>query len=315
MTQKTFVGLYDTEVDLLAAIEELDQKGINAENMYVIARNEQDVEMLRRRTSEEIQSVPSNWLDRFIGYISGENHVRSMLVEVGFDEADLRRYEAEIKQGKWLLYVDDELEKSAYEMNADRHKKETNPFNRPVSEAEHLNKQQDDDSPVGIGHDGLPKNEYRDSIVTDAYEGVMDSPDDLLFGRVGAEALFDRSEYEPSGPDLASPSQIRGTPSGERGHLHRASRRQREFDGVDPKGTYDIPDPRSFMESQMDRQDAMAETNGFDEQFNNNVQMQGIDSRDDVEQKKPIVIDLRNIDKTEDNIETWLQPKNRNRDR
>ena len=130
MTQKTFVGLYDTEAELLAAIEELDEKGIAPENMYVIAKNEEDVEMLRRRTSEDIQSAPSNWLDRFIGYISGENHVRSMLVEVGFDEADLRRYEAEIKQGKWLLYVDGELEKSAYEMNADRYKAETNPFNR-----------------------------------------------------------------------------------------------------------------------------------------------------------------------------------------
>ena len=314
MTQKTFVGLYDTEADLLAAIEELDQKGITTENMYVVAQNKEDVELLRRRTSEDIQSAPSNWLDRFIGYVSGENHVRSMLVEVGFDEADLTRYEAEIKQGKWLLYVDDELKKSAYEMNADRHKKETNPFNRPVSEAEHLNQQQNDDSPVGIGQDGLPKNEYRDSIVTDAYEGLKDSPDDLLFGKVGAEALFDRSEYEPSGPDLASPSQIRGTPSVERGPLHRTSRRQREVDGANQKGTNNIPDPRSFMESQMDRQDAMAETNGSHNHSNSNVQMQGSDSGDVVERKKPIVIDLRNVDKTEDIAETWLQPKNRNRD-
>ena len=260
MNKKTFVGLYDTDADLLAAIEDLDEKGIAPENMYVIAQNEEDVELLRRRTSEEIQSAPSNWLDRFIGYISGENHVRSMLVEVGFDEADIRRYEAEIQQGKSLLYVDGEPQKSAYEINADRHKAETNPFNTPVSEAERLNKQ-DDESPVGIGPDGLPKNEYRDSIVTDAYEGALESQrNDLLFGRVGAEALFDRSEYEPSESSLSSPSQIRGTPSGERSQLHRAARRQSEFDDVDQKGTYNIPDPRSFMESQMDRQDAMAET-------------------------------------------------------
>ena len=100
--------------------------------------------------------------------------------------------------------------------------------------------------------------------MTDAYEGATCHAEDLLFGRVGAEALFDRSEYEPSEPDLSSPSQIRGTPSGERSHLHRASRRQRDFDEVDLKRPDVIPDPRSFMESQMDRQDAMAETNGFE---------------------------------------------------
>ena len=96
MAPKTFVGLFDTEQALLAAVEELDEKGIDPENMYVIARNEEDVDMLRRRTGEDIQSAPSNWLDRFIGYVSGENHVRSMLVEVGFDEADLRRYAPDV---------------------------------------------------------------------------------------------------------------------------------------------------------------------------------------------------------------------------
>ncbi|MCG7344185.1 general stress protein [Sporosarcina sp. ACRSL] len=309
MTEKTFVGLYDTETSLLAAMKELDEKGIAPENMYVIAKNEDDVQMLRRRTSEDIQSAPSNWLDRFIGYISDENHVRSMLVEVGFDEADLRRYEAEIKSGKWLLYVDDELEKSTYEINAERHQAETNPFNQPVSEAERLNKS-DDDSPVGIGKDGLPKNEYRDSILSDSYEGVMHVvQEDLLFGKVGAEVLFDRSEYEPNPPNVSSPSQIRGTPSGERAQLHRAAMRERESDRSDV-----IPDPRHFMESQMDRQDAMVDPigpNGLDDSHSRH----GNYSANRTETKKPIVIDLRNVGKEESNAETWLKPKNQDRNR
>jgi len=314
MNQKTFIGLYDTEEALLAAIEELDEKGIAPENMYVIARNEEDVEMLRRRTSEDIQSAPSNWLDRFIGYISGENHVRSMLVEIGFDEADLRRYEAEIKQGKRLLYVDGEPEKTAYELQAERHRAETNPFDRPRSEAEMLNTK--DDSSVGIGKDGLPKNEYRDSVLTDGYEGSRTvANEDLLFGRAGAEALFDRSVYEPKSANLSPPSQIRGTPSEERSHLQRAAR-HRELDGVDhQQQRHDvIPDPRNFMESQMDRQDAMANTTDSDDMPESNDSMMGIHSEDVVQPQKPIVIDLRNVSKIEDDAETWLQPKNRDRD-
>lgn len=313
MMQKTFVGLYDTEEALLAAIEELDNKGIDPENMYVISRNEEDVEVVRRRASEDIQSAPSNWLDRFIGYISGENHVRSMLVEVGFDEADLRRYEAEIKQGKWLLYVEGEPEKTAYEINEERQSEVTNPFNRPVSEAERLNVQ--DDSPVGIGKDGLPKNEYRDSLLTDSYEGSWPATrEDLLFGRAGAEALFDRSEYEPTAANL-SPSQIRGTPSGDRAHLHRASRRNREFDEGNEKREDVIPDPNNFMESQMDRQDAMVEETAFNGLSEERDSVLGIYSEDVIEPKKPIVIDLRNVGKVEADAETWLSPKNRERDK
>lgn len=310
MTPKTFVGLYDTEEALLAAIEELDEKGIDPEDMYVIARKEEDVEMLRRRTSEDIQSAPSNWLDRFIGYISGENHVRSMLVEVGFDEADLRRYEAEIKQGKWLLYVEGEPEKSAYEINAQRNSEESNPFNHALSEAERLNQQ--DDSPIGIGKDGLPKNEYRDSVMTDSYEGGRTVPrEDLLFGRVGTEALFDRSEYEPNSANPPPPSQIRGTPSEERSHLHRAARRKRELDNADERRPDATPDPRNFMESQMDRQDAMAETVGFDEETEKQNLMQGVYLGDTDESKEQIIIDLRNVRKEEDGAGTWLVPKNR----
>lgn len=312
MKAKTFVGLYDTEEALLAAIEELDEKGIDPEDMYVIARKEEDVEMLRRRTSEDIQSAPSNWLDRFIGYISGENHVRSMLVEVGFDEADLRRYEAEIKQGKWLLYVEGEPEKSAYEINAQRHTTETNPFDRPLSEAERLNRQ--NDSLVGIGKDGLPKNEYRDSVMTDSYDGGRPvAREDLLFGRVGTEALFDRSEYEPSAANPPPPSQIRGTPSEERSHLHRAARRNRGLGNSEEKRPIVTPDPQDFLESQMDRQDAMAETVVFDEEIEKQNSMQGVYLGDTVESKEQIIIDLRNVRKSEDDVETWHVPKHRDR--
>ncbi|MCM3743980.1 general stress protein [Sporosarcina luteola] len=307
MNQKTFVGLYDTETALLVAIEELDEKGIDPENMYVIARNEEEVDMLRRRTAEEIQSAPSNWLDRFIGYISGEDPVRSMLVEVGFDEADLRRYEAEIKQGKWLLYVDGELKKTAYELNAERHKVETNPFARPISEAERLNRQ-GEESPVGIGEDGLPKNDYRDSLAKDAYEGGSGvSREDLLFGRAGAEVLFDTSEYEPNPPNLSSPSQKRGTPSGERGHLHRVSRRNVDWGGIDQESQNVIPDPQNFAESQMDRQDALAQAKEFADLLEGR-NPNGLKSENAAKPIKPIVIDLRNVEVDEE-AESWLLKK------
>lgn len=275
MIQRTYIGLYDTEASLIGAIEELDRKGITPENMYVIAKNEEDVEMVRRKTYDDIQSVPSNWLDRFIGYISGENHVRSMLVDVGFDEADLRKYEAEIQSGKWLLYVEGEPEKTAYEINAERHKTETNPFGHNASEAERLNEQHDE-SPTSIGNDGFPRNEYRDSVMEEMDEAQFTSQEGRFLGKAGGEALYDTTNYESPATHRARPSLVRGTPQPERKHLHMLAKQERRQDHPTNQSVGSIPTQPNFE---------------FDE---------------DVASKDPIIIDLRGISKDKDEASLWL---------
>lgn len=312
MIQRTYIGLYDTEASLIAAMEELDHKGIAPKDMYIIAKTEEEVELLRRKTYDDIQSAPSNWIDRFIGYISGENHIRSMLVDVGFDEADLRRYEAEIKQGKWLLYVEGEPEKTAYEINAERGKPETNPFGKPRTEAEHLN-EEDKDS-AGIGKDGLPRNEYRDSVMEEQDEAQYTAQDRRFLGKVGAEALFDKTDYEPPSSQRPSSSLTRRTADPERKHLHLLARQERRHENPVPgrnsasKSTdTNLPHPGELSASQMDRQDSLAEMTNPTEQPGGHVPMPTNHSFGDVNQKKdPIIIDLRGIKKKRSDADLWL---------
>lgn len=314
MNEKTFIGLFDREEALTSAVEELDKKGIEPEDMYIIAKKAEDVEIFRRRTFEDIQSAPSNWLDRFIGYITGENHVRSMLVDVGFDEADLRKYEAQIKEGKWLLYVEGEPKKTAYETNAERYQAETNPFNYHLSEAERLNRRNDD--PIGVGKDGLPKNEYRDSVLSDVDNTNADVYKHRRLGMAGAEALYDKTKYEPTNADHQSqPSLVRGTPQRERQHLHILARQERNHDTTlqQSEASHDdsthttIPYPNAIMESQMDRQDAMAETTDQTQQSYNHIPTGSNHNFEDINaSQEPIIIDLRGVKKNKNDVENWL---------
>ena len=311
MIQRTYVGLFDTELSLIGAIEELEHKGIAPENMYIIAKSEEDVEILRRRTYSEIQSAPSNWIDRFIGYISGENHIRSMLVDVGFDEADIRRYEAEIQQGKWLLYVEGELEKTAYEINADRGRPETNPFGHTASEAERLNEEKDH-SPTGIANDGLPRNEYRDSVMKQEGNSYNTPQGRRSLGRVGAEALYDKTDYAPNSDQRPRPSLVRGTPKRERKHLQSLSRQERRTDFTDVQKEFptpseqsrtSLPHPNNITESQIDRQDGLAEMTDSTTQVPNEKVLK---FKDINQPNEPIIIDLRGIKKTKDEANLWL---------
>ena len=318
MIQRTYVGLFETEPTVIAAIEELEHKGIAPENMYIIAKSEEDVEMLRRRTYSEIQSAPSNWIDRFIGYISGENHIRSMLVDVGFDEADIRRYETEIQQGKWLLYVEGELEKTAYEINANRGKPETNPFGHSASEAERLN-EEEDHSPTGIADDGLPMNEYRDSVLMDEATPYYPSQDSRSLGRVGAEALYDKTDYAPPSDQRPRPSLVRGIPDRKRKHLQLLSRQDRRTDNPDSTESQKepttasqrnptlLPHPNKVTDSQIDRQDNAAKKDGSPQPRHTNVPGNNILEFKDVQQPaEPIIIDLRGIKKNQNNNSLWL---------
>lgn len=308
MQEKTFVGLYDTEDTLIVALEELRKKGIQPEDMYIIAKREEDVEVFRQRTYDEIQSVPSNWLDRFIGFISGENHVRSMLVEVGFDEAVLRKYEAEIKQGKWLLYVEGEPKKTVYEIHAERYSNEKNPLKQSVTEAERLNRIEDDS--VEFGKDGYPKNAYRDSVIFEDRAYTMSIPKRMTnrdradndpirmerghLGRAGGESLDTRTPF---------PSHLRQQLQAitqDHQHLHPFIRHDIELQNTDSSRLNETNDDVMSLHSSASHSPIPKETKeNTTTSTTQTTTMQHIPN-------KPIVIDLRGVNKDKNEVENWL---------
>ncbi|EGQ27029.1 general stress protein [Mammaliicoccus sciuri] len=111
---KTFIGVYYNDSDLLDKIEELKLTGYLADNIYVIAKNENDVSMLRNQTAADVHAAYGTWTDRFIGFLTGENQVKRMMDSVGMNEIEIDRYYEEVQHGGMLLYVDEGWAFSVY---------------------------------------------------------------------------------------------------------------------------------------------------------------------------------------------------------
>src|SRR5690606_12631965 len=87
-------------------IDQLKSQGFEGENIYVIAVDNNDVRMFQGMKYGDVKTTPDSWFNRFIDFLTGEDHVRSMLQEVGVSEGEMDNYYTEIKAGGKLLYVD-----------------------------------------------------------------------------------------------------------------------------------------------------------------------------------------------------------------
>ncbi|GEN82473.1 hypothetical protein SLU01_07850 [Sporosarcina luteola] len=107
MNDKKFIGMYHNDSELMTKIDDLKAQGIDGENIYVIAQDESDVVMFQGMKYGDVQTKPESWFDRFMNFLTGENHVRSMLHDVGVADNDMDNYYTQIQNGGKLLYVDE----------------------------------------------------------------------------------------------------------------------------------------------------------------------------------------------------------------
>ncbi|PID02678.1 hypothetical protein CSV67_08595 [Sporosarcina sp. P2] len=114
LISKTFIGVYYNDADLLSKIEELKVTGYLDDNIYVIAKNETDVAMLRSRTGADVYSAYDTWKDRFMDFLTGENHIKQMMYGIGMDTDQVDRYYEEVQHGGMMLYVDEGWAFSVY---------------------------------------------------------------------------------------------------------------------------------------------------------------------------------------------------------
>ncbi|WP_434400134.1 YsnF/AvaK domain-containing protein [Planococcus sp. 11815] len=109
MANNKFMGTFDTETEVLKKIEDMKAQGSREEDMYVMARNEDQISMVRGRTDVDYKSSEGNWMDKFMGFLSGNEPTREAFSNMGVDEAEADRYYNEVQNGKILLFVDREF--------------------------------------------------------------------------------------------------------------------------------------------------------------------------------------------------------------
>lgn len=104
---KRFIGMFHTEQELMAKVQELKIEGYADHQIFVIAKSEEDVKMLQSRTDAEIQTTHESWLDKFMDFMTGEDRVRSMMDDLGFSEEEKAGFYQDVNNGSLLLYVDE----------------------------------------------------------------------------------------------------------------------------------------------------------------------------------------------------------------
>lgn len=104
--KKTFIGVFQSKDQLFSKIKELQRKGIENKNIYIVARDNLIVEELKSQTSQEIRNSPSSMINRFFGFISGEDNVHSMLADVGFSKEVADSYYEQVMNGAMLIYIE-----------------------------------------------------------------------------------------------------------------------------------------------------------------------------------------------------------------
>lgn len=108
MTDKKFVGTFQSESQVLNKIDELKAQGYEDNDIYVVSNNADTLSIVRGQTDVDLQSPDGNWLDKFIAFLSGEEPVRGAFTNMGFTEDESDHYYTAVKNGEILLYVDRE---------------------------------------------------------------------------------------------------------------------------------------------------------------------------------------------------------------
>lgn len=116
MTNNKFMETFDTESEVLRKIEELKNQGISEDHMYVMAHDKEQLSMVRGRTDVDYTSSNGSWMDKFMGFLTGNETVHEAFLGIGIDDQEADAYYRDVQNGKILLFVDQEIG-SAYGMS------------------------------------------------------------------------------------------------------------------------------------------------------------------------------------------------------
>lgn len=112
MSEKRFINMYDTQQSALGKIEELRVKGYKDSDIYVVAKHEDNVSILRRQTDVHTEaSHDTGWFDKVRSFLSGHEDVHAGLRNMGLSEEEVKRHYSDVEAGKILIYVDEDFER------------------------------------------------------------------------------------------------------------------------------------------------------------------------------------------------------------
>lgn len=152
MSEKRFISMFDTQQSALGKVEELRAKGYKDSDIYVVAKHEDNVSILRRQTDVHTEaSHETGWFDKVRAFLSGHEDVHSGLRNMGLSEEEIKRHYRDVEDGKILIYVDEDFER--------RHNEGLTVDSTPYNDSKHDTSHQGHHTADGLEIDSKPFNE------------------------------------------------------------------------------------------------------------------------------------------------------------
>lgn len=107
MSEKRFVGTYGTKESLLSKINELNENGYDEGELYVVTEQEDAVHVLKHETNVNVENGDASWLDNLQDETNQGKDMKQALHDLGISDDEVERALAQLKQGGYVLVIDE----------------------------------------------------------------------------------------------------------------------------------------------------------------------------------------------------------------
>lgn len=105
-SEDKFIGIYEDKMEIINKAEQLIADGWKEKDIYLLTRDRGDLAVLRYKKLLNVRQADGSWEDYFVGFFSGEAHVKKAMSLQGFPETGLAKYFDVIENGGRVLYAD-----------------------------------------------------------------------------------------------------------------------------------------------------------------------------------------------------------------
>ncbi|RNF39577.1 YsnF/AvaK domain-containing protein [Planococcus salinus] len=108
--ENTFIGVFDTQAEVLSKVTELKAQGVNERDMYVVGQNHDSFSMVENQTDVHTDAAREqqdrSFKGNFISALSDESSSRAAFSSMGLDPDESEEYFRQVRNGKLVLYAD-----------------------------------------------------------------------------------------------------------------------------------------------------------------------------------------------------------------
>ena len=103
-------GFYGGQMEVQDKIEELKNNGYPGDNLYVIAKNNEQINALRSNSEVHFSTEQDgDWIDKFKEMFADSYSLRNVFEEMGFSRDQAVDFDRRIENGEIFLFADDEV--------------------------------------------------------------------------------------------------------------------------------------------------------------------------------------------------------------